>query len=638
MKLQSFLRVNEQAVDRIYRKIENRCAPPTKLHQMYKSRWMELKVHFQENLWKLNRNLESILAGAFCARCETLASVNPIISEPTSGQLVPFAKEILALECAIRNDEPSILATSLALYQVNDALASNSEAILDYLLELSIIHHAGGSIQYLLSKAFPANGLMADHNLLNRMITRVGEENLFHDRLEQIQNRQSLCEICRGGTRESTVGLAVDLVGRGQKNIILAVDELGRLPLHYSALCGLDTVCQKILDHVQDQGQASSLILSLDAHGYTPFHYAVAENHMAVAKIFLNTLEVEGQLSGQPGFKIMGHMQSLLNVAIRYQFDDIVVLLGKSRLFFPWGLAHEESPIYVAAEIGRDDYLEILLEVDNKTNIDDPQLPCGWSALTIACIKGHRKAAELLLQAGASQHIPDYRGWYAIEHAALRGHFSLAELLKSWDKSQMTGDPAMMPLRPVHHAGLGVSVTSDHAIVNIGDLQNGKQGKGVDLRNSSSKDKILTGVLPPLDMSVSVGSTVSQLIHLPIMSNMVNEPFIFPMHNSNEAHLVFKFYRQGSSCGKGDLIGSAATLLRSEEDYFGPNRESLFRGRTIPILAKETSEFLGTVTFTFLIAKQPMDPKTSPPIDNYFPEQETQLVGHRGNETGRCML
>ncbi|KAJ5433324.1 uncharacterized protein N7458_012480 [Penicillium daleae] len=441
------------------------------------------------------------------------------------------------------------------------------------------------------------------------MITRVGEEDVFHDHLEQIQNRQSLCEICRGGTRENTVGLAVDILCLDQKNV-LAVDKLGRLPLHYSALCGLDTVCQKILSHVQDQGQASSLILSLDAQGYTPFHYAVAENHVAVAKIFLDTLKVEGRLSGQPSFKIMSHMQSLLNIAIR-------------------GSAHEESPVYVAAEIGRDDYLKILLEIGKKTNIDDPQLPYGWSALTIACIKGHRKAAELLVQAGASQRIPDYRGWYAIEHVVLRGHFSLAELLKSWDKSQMTGNPVIMSLPPVHHAGSDLSVTSDHAIVNIGVLQNGKQVKGVELKNISSKDKILTGLSPPLDMSVSVGSTVSHLVHLPILSDMANEPFIFPIHNPNEAHLVFKFYRQGSSCGKGDLIGSAATLLRSEEDYFGPTRESLFRGHTIPILAKETSEILGTVTFTFLIAKQPMDLKTSPPIDNYFPERGTQLVGHR---------
>ncbi|KAJ5472021.1 hypothetical protein N7539_008590 [Penicillium diatomitis] len=538
---------------------------------------MKSKVHFQEKIGNLNRDSENILTGAFCACCEELPSINPISSESSnSSPLDPFARERLGLEYAIRCDEPSMLATYLALSKVNDALSSNAEAILDLLLELSIIHHAGGSVQHLVSKAFPANGLIADHNLLNRMITRVGEENLLHDHMEQIQTRQSLCGSCRGGTSENTVDLAVGLMCGGQKSTIIAVNEFGRLPLHYSALCGLNIVCQKILGHAQDQGQASNLILSLDAQGHKPFYYAVAENHVAVAEMFLSVLKVEGQLSGQHGFDIVGHMQSLLNIAIRYQFDDIVALLGKSQF----------------SEIGRDDYLKILLEIDNKAGLNHLQLPYGWSALTIACVKGRKKAAALLLQAGASQHIPDYRA---------------------------------------NPAGLDLSVTSDHTIINIGVLQNGKQGNGINPRKVSTMDKFLTGVSPPVDMSVSVGSGVSQLVHLPILSDMVNEPFIFPMHSSDEAHLVFKFYLQGSPRGKSDLICSAATLLRSEEDYLGSNRESLFRGRTIRILAKDSSELLGTVTFTFLIAKQPMDPKTSPLIDNYFSEQGTQLVGHRSS-------
>lgn len=636
-KLQSFYRVNEQAVDRIYGKIEKFCGCVPNLHQKHKSNWTNRKILLQGCLLKLKGNLkESLTRIDYALCCETFSLIETKRHEASSGQAVPFAEEIFALKCAIQSDEPSDVAKLLKDFPAKYALESNTEAVLYHLVELSMVHHSGRSTQHLLSEAFSWTGIMPDHNFLNRMISRVGQEHQFCDRFEPMQRKKSICEFCHGGVKEHPLVLAVDQIYCDQKNIISARDYLGRLSLHYGALYGLKTVCQTIVHHAGDQGQASSLIFSSDAQGCTPFHYAVIENHIAVARIFLDILMVENISSGKTKKEIMSKTQNILNIAIRYQFDGMVALLAASQLYSGKISGQAESPLHVAAEIGRDDYLQTLLDNGQMKNIDHLEAVNGWSALFIVCIKGHIKAAELLLKVGASQEIRDHRGWYAKEHAALRGHFSLVQLMRSCDESQMTGGPASIPLTSACTVGFPLPANLDYAIINIGLLQSGKQMNGVNLRILSSEDKLSTGILPPVDMSMSIGGgSVSHSVHLPILTDLVNEPLIFPMENSSEAHLTFKFFHPGSSHETSHLIGGAATLLRSELDCFGPNRESLCRGRTIPILEKETSELLGTVTFTLLIAKNPIKVGIPPSIDSYIPEQETQLVGHRGNNIRR---
>ncbi|KAJ5738107.1 hypothetical protein N7493_001262 [Penicillium malachiteum] len=639
-KLQSFYRVNEQSVERMYGKIEKFCGSSGELHQKYKFEWTKRKILLQAGLLKLNGTLKEPLTstnGTIC--CEKSVSIKMRCEEPSFGQAPPSEEEIFALKCAIQRDEPSVLAKLLGGFPSKNALASNTEALLYHLLELTMIHQSRCSAQYLLSEAFPSAGKMPDHNFLNRMITKVGQGHQNRDRSEQIQKENSLCESYLDGIDEQPLVLAVNRIYCDQKNNISARDYIGRLSLHYAALFGLESVCQTILHHASDQEQAASFIFSTDAQGYTPFHYAVIENRVAVARTFLDILMAENRTSGETKKDIMSKIQSLLNIAIRYQLDDIVTLLAVSQLYSGETSGHEESPLHVAAEIGRDDYLQTLLENGQMKNIDHVDALHGWSALFIVCIKGHRKATELLLKLGANQEIRDRRGWYTKEHAAFRGHFSLAELLKSYDTSQMTGGPASIPLRSDRTVSIPPPLDVDYVILNIGILQDGRQMNGVDLRMLSSDDKISTGTLPSVDISVSMGgSSVSHSVQLPILSDLVNEPLIFPMDTSSDSDLTFKFFCQGSSHETGNLVGSAATLLQSELDYFGTNRESLFRGRSIPILEKETSKLLGAVSFTFLIAKRFTGMGRPPSIESYIPEQSMQLVGHRGNNIGNIVF
>lgn len=110
---------------------------------------------------------------------------------------------------------------------------------------------------------------------------------------------------------------------------------------------------------------------------------------------------------------------------------------------------------------------------------------------------------------------------------------------------------------------------------------------------------------------------------------MINEPFISPIKRPGEAQLVFDIFRTTPAHGKkGILVGSGTALLASQNHCFGAKRESLVREHTVPILEVQTSKYMGTVTFTFVIAKSFNTPLSVNHIVKKL--KPLQLIGHRG--------
>ncbi|RHZ73684.1 hypothetical protein CDV55_106188 [Aspergillus turcosus] len=188
-----------------------------------------------------------------------------------------------------------------------------------------------------------------------------------------------------------------------------------------------------------------------------------------------------------------------------------------------------------------------------------------------------------------------------------------------------------MHMKPVSRAQVHLLPDYSHVIINLGATQKGNRAKAVVL-NPNSEGDICTGGTLALEVSVSEGNNTSRAVELPILNDVVNEPFVFPVSDPDKTWLAFRLYRAASlHTGGRDLLGSGVTLLKSLSDCFGTERESLVRERTIPILGKDTLIPVGTVTFTFLIAS-PMAPlNISTARDTpTFTTSSLQLVGHRG--------
>ncbi|KAJ6035563.1 hypothetical protein N7460_009738 [Penicillium canescens] len=576
-KLQDYFRVNEEAIHRIYAKIEKSTGFVEQFHQRHKASWVKSKIghHTCLNFMRRLDDLTTSVLGGPSNR-----------EAPSKIMQSCYEIERHALHCAIRNDEPSALTNLLKTLKRNGVPQLHFKTLLYALAELSVICHSLLSVRHLLSEAFPANDVVLDNNLLNHVITMCSRED--GSKMSGGLSKESQC-VTGGQDEERGVDLfnfAVCRLGIHQKNALLAEDTFGRLCLHYGAIYGLPS---------------SS-------------HEAQCQN-------------------------LWNRLNGLLIIAIRYQHDDMVFLLGKNQIEFQGCRSiHGESALYVAAQIGREDYVKLLLENGKDLYLDIPETLHGWTPLFIACVEGHKTVAQLLLQAGANQDIHDHLGWVAKEHAALRGYLSLAEMLRPWDMSQLTGGPASIMLRPVPAADSRHRIESDQVIVNLGILRIGKKEKAVDLKGLLPEKTKYTSKLASLDMSISMEGNDSTLLKLPILSDVVNEPFVFPVLRPSEARLVFKFFRVDDSCEGLQLVGSAAALLESGGDCFGANRESLVRARTIPILEKKTMDVMGTVTFTFVIAKPVMNLNLPTSAHRSTTEGALQLVGHRDVQLTRDLV
>jgi glycerophosphodiester phosphodiesterase len=604
-KLQKYSRVNEDAIHRLYAKVERSNSCDTPAYEEQKSSWNISQIdrhrHSVNFLNRLDSLMSSIKETREVPEEMQLCSDN----RDTSRQKQFLATKRPALYRAVSNDDPSTLAYLLRNLSRDPSLKLDRKSIVYEMAETAVSCDSQLCFENLLAKVFDIDGVVLDHELLNQIISMEGQSNDNGEKRDY-----------------SLFAFAYDYLVPRQTDALFTKDNCLRSSLHYGALYGLNSVCQPILKCAQGLGggYASNLILSSDYHGFTAFHYAVIKDHMDIAITFLEIL----RLDNRSDEALCWNLNDLLIIALRYQHDDMVSLLVKSGFGPNSRSSHDETALYVACQIGREYYVKMLLEGGSDVDINTPETTHGWTPLFIACVEGFQSIVELLLQAGASQDELDHLGWNAKEHAALRGHLPVAEVLKSWDSNNLVGGPASLLRKPEPEICHPLSVRDHQVIVNLGILRNGEPVKAVDF-DSWSKP-----ILPSLEMSISVEDNTSQIMKLPLLSDMVNEPFVFHVAKPSEARLIFKFYSSEQSYEERQLVGSAAALLGSDKRCFGENRESLVRERTVPIFEKATMDLMGTVTFTSIIAKPLTCSNTSSSPKQDLERETLQIVGHRG--------
>lgn len=639
-KRQWYDRVNQVAIHRIYGKLEKHSKSIGPSHHDSKSKWLQLKLACDtqclSDLERLNDLVAEISRACFHAQ-----------PDPTHGSLylkngcdqqTPSLLYTNSVCRPIRDDQASTLAKLLEQQsQGNGAADSHFRAFLHGLWRSSITCQSRGRASHLLSKELPTNGFVIDHDCVNHLITIIGQSNVPANRDNSKTHGPGLTH----QIHETELDLFLRMLAQlrpNSKQVLQADDALGRLSLHYSALYGLTSICQLLLNSLQELGPGSSAaeeaILSVDYDGCTPLHYAVIHNHTAVTRLFLDTLEMNYQIGDNvKDQKVSCVLGNLLHVALKYQYDEVVHLLALSRVDINHRSSRGETALYLAAQIGRADYMKVLLEAAShqSANIDVYDTVYGWTPLFVACAEGNLAVVQLLLQAGASQIILDYRGWTAKEHAAYRGHLAVAEMLQMCRTGDLTGGPASMHLKAAVGADIHLRTGHSHIIANLGGLQKGNEVTAVDLNCYSSNvaKSLHTETRFSIEVSTPGGCGSSHLVQLPLLEDMINEPFIFPIDRPGEAQLVFDIFRTSPAHGKkGILVGSGTALLASHNHCFGVKRESLIREHTVPILDIQTLNCMGTVTFTFVIAK----PLNTPLLVNHSVKEAkpVQLIGHRG--------
>lgn len=172
--------------------------------------------------------------------------------------------------------------------------------------------------------------------------------------------------------------------------------------------------------------------------------------------------------------------------------------------------------------------------------------------------------------------------------------------------------------------------------VNFGTLNTREPKAAVNLSPYISRCPY--NLYPEISFSVEIsalGATGLSEIKLPILNDTTNELCVLLSHDPSAAKIISRIFEERmDSAGKGVLISTAIALLRHLKECLGSKLESLVEDYTLPILEKDSIEFIGTVTFDCLIVTPYPHPHADAtliePHEIWNPNGPTQVVGHRG--------
>lgn len=382
--------------------------------------------------------------------------------------------------------------------------------------------------------------------------------------------------------------------------------------LYFAVTYGMITLCSRILK----QGSIEQHMSLRDSIGFTLLQTAVFCGQTEVTQLLLS------YTSDQPSI-ISG---DLLHIALRREDDAMVRLLASNSI----GLSHKsitgETCMHIATQLGREDYILLLLKHPGPDLLDVAEITRQWTPLFVACVQGYTATAKLLLEAGADTTRIDYNGWTAQEHAAFRGHIPVAELFLTIRPTIEISQPLTRVTSTKELSCFDIRRDNSHVILNLGGLQDRQVSEPSTLKLSNIYQDGLN-----LRISTSESDTSFDRL-VPLLDDPVDDTFVFPIKDPSTTMLIFTLYKRYSGKdGATTLIGSGVTSLYAQVASLGSRHATLVREHSIPILRKDTLKIMGTISFSFLVVKPYQGLISQPPGVASVKTSSVQLIGHRGN-------
>jgi glycerophosphodiester phosphodiesterase len=419
-------------------------------------------------------------------------------------------------------------------------------------------------------------------------------------------------------------------------------DSVERLPLHYACEYGLAEVCQILLGYMKMWGQicvgtSESPVLVPDAESHTPLHLAVMGGHVDATAILI---ESHKKSCDRDDPAHHGHALSftttsseLLIIAAKSESSEMVqLLLSTAGADVNHSTDLGETSLYIAARSGNEDLVKLLLDRNAKADMREKDE--NWTPLITACVYGYLPVAKLLLETKADILHYDRSNWTAIDHASYRGHIPLAKEL--WEAAR--NSTANCPPRQLNHPTIpvrgqprrSISTIKSYVVVNLVSFDAYKPLPDYfNTASYSDHGSLFSLSISALDVMGIESEGPGRTVHLPLLEDTTNAPWIFSTRDPRKSKLVFELFRVTSD----KPIGTGIALLDNLKNAMGVTRESLNRNFTIPILSKETMEFTGAVTFNFLVSTPIVLPDTLPIETEHLWHERgpTKVVGHRGD-------
>ncbi|KAJ5106974.1 hypothetical protein N7456_003649 [Penicillium angulare] len=484
------------------------------------------------------------------------------------------------------------------------------------------------------------------------------------------------------GREDPTVVLLQHLLDElrpNQREALMAKDLSGRTPLHYAAQYGFKVVCEVIIEHLKawemfDVSEGIDGTLWQDNDGWAPLHLSVVGGHPKTTRCLLESesdqdpsTEKENQIRKQ-----IHKSSAVLALATKANFVDIVHLLVDAGVDINYQDEQGETALHVAARFGHDECAQILLDGTDyqKANTELAENTYAWTPLFIACVDGNLNVAKLLVDAGADLERFDSSGWTAKEHAALRGHLEIARCLAevnpgppavepslsvpSHSPSPSSSPPAQSSMadrrsnvpgptsggtgmrnttEPIKTFGHRYLTDESMILVSLGTMDMRKPLETVNLDRIPMENAHATQLDTALSLVVTASSAHGEpeVIDLPVQDNISTEPIVFHTTDPSKVRLLFDLVPTYAG-SKDQIVGRGVALLSSIKQTVGSQRINLKGDSTVPIVAANTLDVIGSVTFNFLVITPFKHPNMSITGNQTYwrSMSSTMVIGHRG--------
>ncbi|KAL9594613.1 MAG: hypothetical protein Q9219_006943 [cf. Caloplaca sp. 3 TL-2023] len=489
----------------------------------------------------------------------------------------------------------------------------------------------------------------------------------FHKELDGIT------KLCRDDKSVIILRHLLEKLRPHQRTALQAADSYGRMPLHYAAQYGFVVVCQIIISHLQawglfEIGDGIDAPFWQDSENLSPLHLGVMGGHYLTARVLLESEDWRGADDRKAA--VRKHMSScgeILALATKANFIAIVQLLVETGVHLDYQDDQGETALHLAARSGHVECATALVKgsATQKANIELTENVFGWTPLFIACVEGHLSVVDVLIAAEANVSRADTSGWTAQEHAALRGQIEIAERLAASTRPTATANSNGAPTVGSSLAALNSSVgdkkskkvangngtvpyhinepvkTFGHRyltkesmiLVSLGTMDMRKSTQAVCLDRIPLKSAHTTQLDTALSIVVSATAATGEpsITDLPVQDNISTEPIVFMANDAAKVKLLFDIVPTYAG-NNNHVVGRGVALLSSIKPSIGSQRITLQGDVSVPIIAANTLDVIGSINFNFLIIKPFSHPNmTITETQTYWKSMSsTMVIGHRG--------
>lgn len=471
-----------------------------------------------------------------------------------------------------------------------------------------------------------------------------------------------------------------------QRAAALAKDLSGRTPLHYGAQYGFKVVCDILIEHLQAwdmfdvQGGIDGATWQ-DNDGWAPLHLSVVGGHPLTTRTLLQAENWKHDVTGDQHASAharVARSSAVLALATKANFVDIVQLLVDAGVNVNYQDDQGETALHVAARFGNEQCARILLDGSNtqKADTELAEYTYSWTPLLIAAVDGSLSVVNLLIEANADLDRADSSGWTAKEHAALRGHLDIARrlaeaspqpeisepepvisvptttttassesstassppqqqssLAERRSNTNNAGSSSLRTSEPVKSFGHRYLTDEAMVLVSLGTMDTRKHQQAVNLDRIPMENAHSTQLDTALSIVVSASGAHGEpeIIDLPVQDNISTEPIVF--HSGDPANIRLMFDLVPTYAGSKDqIVGRGVALLSSIKPSVGSKRINLKGDSTVPIMAANTLDIIGSLTFNFLVVTPFHHPRISIARDQTYWKSltSTMVIGHRG--------